>query len=109
MEVVKLLHHSSPTHPCHRQEPLMWRCIYLFQGRKAVCNLACEGLSGASTTSDQAQRKIFIWGLAPDVTNEVLLNFFRRYGEIEEGSVAYDKETGESRYKNIYHTFSCFG
>lgn len=65
----------------------------------AVCNLACEGLSGASTTPDQAQRKLYIGGLAPDVTSEVLLNFLGRHGEIEEGSVAYDKETNESRYK----------
>lgn len=72
----------------------------------AVCNLACEGLSGASTTPDQAQRKLYIGGLAPDVTSEVLLSFFGRHGEIEEGSVAYDKETNESRYKTIHlYTF----
>lgn len=69
----------------------------LIDGRMAVCNLACEGLSGASTTPDQAQRKLYIGGLAPDVTSEVLLSFFGRHGEIEEGSVAYDKETNESR------------
>ena len=67
----------------------------------AVCNLACEGLS-ASTTPDQAQRKLYVGGLAPDVTSEVLLNYFGRHGDIEEGSVAYDKETNESRYKTIH-------
>ncbi|EOY09463.1 RNA-binding family protein isoform 3 [Theobroma cacao] len=69
----------------------------LIDGRMAVCNLACEGLSGASTTPDLAQRKLYIGGLSPDVTSEILLNFFGRHGEIEEGSVAYDKDTNESR------------
>ncbi|MBA0829645.1 hypothetical protein Goarm_014236 [Gossypium armourianum] len=66
-------------------------------GRMAVCNLACEGLTGASTTPDLAQRKLYIGGLSPDVTSEMLLNYFGRHGEIEEGSVAYDKDTNESR------------
>ncbi|TYH76777.1 hypothetical protein ES332_D04G110100v1 [Gossypium tomentosum] len=69
----------------------------LIDGRMAVCNLACEGLTGASTTPDLAQRKLYIGGLSPDVTSEMLLNYFGRHGEIEEGSVAYDKDTNESR------------
>ncbi|XP_022766778.1 UBP1-associated protein 2C-like isoform X2 [Durio zibethinus] len=69
----------------------------LIDGRMAVCNLACEGLSGASTTPDLVQRKLYIGGLSPDVTSEMLLNYFGRHGEIEEGSVAYDKDTNESR------------
>ncbi|GLT37178.1 hypothetical protein SLA2020_115120 [Shorea laevis] len=69
----------------------------LIDGRLAVCNLACEGLTGASTTPDLAQRKLYIGGLSPEVTSEMLLNFFGRHGEIEEGSVAYDKDTNESR------------
>lgn len=64
----------------------------------AVCNLACEGLNGVSATPDLAQRKLYIGGLSPDITTEMLLNFFERHGEIEEGSVAYDKDTNESRY-----------
>ncbi|XVF75881.1 hypothetical protein PTKIN_Ptkin13bG0222500 [Pterospermum kingtungense] len=69
----------------------------LIDGRMAVCNLACEGLSGASTTPDLAQRKLYVGGLSPDVTSETLLSFFGRHGQIEEGSVAYDKDTNESR------------
>ncbi|XWS66427.1 hypothetical protein CRYUN_Cryun05aG0198500 [Craigia yunnanensis] len=69
----------------------------LIDGRMAVCNLACEGLSGASATPDLAQRKLYIGGLSPDVTSEMLLNYFGRHGEIDEGSVAYDKDTNESR------------
>ncbi|KAI3415165.1 uncharacterized protein J3R85_015344 [Psidium guajava] len=69
----------------------------MIDGRMAVCNLACEGLTGTSGTPDLAQRKLFIGGLSPDVTSEMLLSFFGRYGDIEEGSVAYDKDTTESR------------
>ncbi|KAF3442628.1 hypothetical protein FNV43_RR16544 [Rhamnella rubrinervis] len=69
----------------------------LIDGRLAVCNLACEGLSGTSTTPDLSQRKLYIGGLSPEVTSEMLLNFFGRHGDIEEGSVAYDKDTNESR------------
>ncbi|XVF56024.1 hypothetical protein PTKIN_Ptkin06aG0083500 [Pterospermum kingtungense] len=69
----------------------------LIDGRMAVCNLACEGLNGASSTPDLPQRKLYIGGLSPDVTSEMLLNYFARHGEIEEGSVAYDKDTNESR------------
>ncbi|KAJ0088913.1 hypothetical protein Patl1_33006 [Pistacia atlantica] len=68
----------------------------LIDGRMAVCNLACEGLTGA-TTPDLAQRKLYIGGLSPEITTEMLLNFFGRHGEIEEGSVAYDKDTNDSR------------
>ncbi|KAL5545480.1 hypothetical protein UlMin_005167 [Ulmus minor] len=69
----------------------------LIDGRLAVCNLACEGLSGSNSTPDLPQRKLYVGGLSPEVTSEMLLNFFGRHGEIEEGSVAYDKDTNESR------------
>ncbi|GMH29358.1 hypothetical protein Nepgr_031201 [Nepenthes gracilis] len=69
----------------------------LIDGRMAACNLACEGLSSGSSTLDQAQRKLYIGGLSPETTSEMLLNFFGRHGEIEEGSVAYDKDTNKSR------------
>ncbi|CDP10118.1 unnamed protein product [Coffea canephora] len=69
----------------------------MIDGRMAVCNLACEGLSSSSTTPDQAQRKLYIGSLSPETTSEMLLSFFAKNGEIEEGSVAYDKETNRSR------------
>ncbi|XP_023752596.1 UBP1-associated protein 2C isoform X1 [Lactuca sativa] len=75
----------------------------LIDGRMAVCTLACEGIStiGSSNTTtittDQAQRKLYIGGLSPEITSEMLLLFFKKHGEIEEGSVAYDKDTNKSR------------
>ncbi|XP_057768841.1 UBP1-associated protein 2C-like isoform X1 [Salvia miltiorrhiza] len=69
----------------------------MIDGRMAVCNLASEGLSSNSITPDQAQRKLYVGGLSPETTSEMLLAFFSRHGEIEEGSVAYDKDTNKSR------------
>ncbi|KAK9057691.1 hypothetical protein SSX86_022527 [Deinandra increscens subsp. villosa] len=68
----------------------------LIDGRMAVCTLASEGVSTTSST-DQAQRKLYIGGLSPETTSEMLLLFFKKHGDIEEGSVAYDKETNKSR------------
>ncbi|XP_076942326.1 UBP1-associated protein 2C-like [Bidens hawaiensis] len=68
----------------------------LIDGRMAVCTLACEGVTTTSS-SDQAQRKLYIGGLSPETTSEMLLLFFKKHGDIEEGSVAYDKETNKSR------------
>ncbi|XP_008777247.1 UBP1-associated protein 2C-like [Phoenix dactylifera] len=69
----------------------------MIDGRLAVCNLACESLSSASVSTDVALRKIYIGGLSPDISSETLLSFFGRHGDIEEGSVAYDKDTNKSR------------
>ncbi|PKU69141.1 UBP1-associated protein 2C [Dendrobium catenatum] len=69
----------------------------LIDGRLAVCNLACEGLSSASVSADVALRKVYVGGLSPDISTETLLSFFGKHGEIEEGSVAYDRDTNISR------------
>ncbi|KAK9157067.1 hypothetical protein Scep_003641 [Stephania cephalantha] len=69
----------------------------LIDGRLAICSLACEGVSNSAATPDQSQRKLYIGGLLPDTTSEMLLNFFGRHGEIEEGSVAFEKDTNKSR------------
>jgi heterogeneous nuclear ribonucleoprotein A1/A3 len=47
---------------------------------------------------DQAQRKLYIGGLSYDTTSDTLLNIFSQYGEIEEGAIAYDKNTNKSRF-----------
>lgn len=79
--------------------------MYWFQGRMAVCNLASEGLNSNTTTPDQAQRKLYIGGLSPETTSELLLSFFERHGEIEEGSVAYDKDSDKSRWENHLNAY----
>ncbi|EFJ38326.1 hypothetical protein SELMODRAFT_163608 [Selaginella moellendorffii] len=66
-------------------------------GRITVCNLASVGSSAGAGSADQAQRKLYIGGLSYETSNETLLNIFSQYGEIEEGAVAYDKNTNKSR------------
>ncbi|CAM6098142.1 unnamed protein product [Calypogeia fissa] len=64
-------------------------------GRITVCNLASSGSTTVAT--DQAQRKLYIGGLSFETSSDTLLNIFSQYGEIEEGAVAYDKNTNKSR------------
>ncbi|GJW87026.1 putative RNA-directed DNA polymerase [Tanacetum coccineum] len=45
---------------------------------------SCEGVPTVGANPDQAQRKLYIGGLSPEITNESLLTFFGTYGEIEE-------------------------
>ncbi|XP_073156170.1 UBP1-associated protein 2C-like [Henckelia pumila] len=69
----------------------------MIDGRMAACNLASEGLNSSTSTLDQAQRKLYVGGLSPETSSEMLLSYFGRHGEIEEGSVAYDKDSNKSR------------
>lgn len=66
-------------------------------GRITVCNLASAGSTSGTSSTDQAQRKLYIGGLSYDTTSDTLLNIFSQYGEIEEGAIAYDKNTNKSR------------
>eukprot|EP00271_Cylindrocystis_brebissonii_P009267 TRINITY_DN2398_c0_g2_i1.p1 TRINITY_DN2398_c0_g2~~TRINITY_DN2398_c0_g2_i1.p1 ORF type:complete len:402 (+),score=82.56 TRINITY_DN2398_c0_g2_i1:159-1364(+) len=67
-------------------------------GRMTVCNLAAQGSAAALPTFvDQSQRKLYVGSLSYETTSEALLNYFSQYGEIEEGAVAYDKNTNKSR------------
>lgn len=82
----------------------------VYQGRIAVCNLAVTGTHTPVVTGDLAQRKLFIGSLSYDTTTETLINVFSQYGEIEEGSVAYDKATNKSRYRfkiGLSCSFNC--
>ena len=66
-------------------------------GRITVSNLADVASTGPGQSTDRAQRKLYIGGLSYDTANDKLLEFSSKYGEIEEGSVAYDNNTNKSR------------
>ncbi|XP_076881260.1 UBP1-associated protein 2C-like [Bidens hawaiensis] len=68
----------------------------LIDGQMTVCTLACAGVNTKSS-DDQAQRRVFIGGLPLEATSEMLLMDFKKYGDIEEGYVAYDRVTNKSR------------
>jgi RNA recognition motif-containing protein len=77
------------------------------QGRITVCNLASAGGSSGTSSSDQAQRKLYIGGLSYETTSDTLLNIFSQYGEIEEGAIAYDKNTNKSRSFTVQLLLLC--
>eukprot|EP01018_Ginkgo_biloba_P000883 Gb_01713 [translate_table: standard] len=65
-------------------------------GRMAACQLS----SGGQTPIDPQQiaaRKIYVSGVPADIKPEKLVNLFSQYGEIEEGPLGFDRETGKSR------------
>ncbi|KAJ4976316.1 hypothetical protein NE237_001422 [Protea cynaroides] len=70
-------------------------------GRMTVTQLAAVGTSG--TTQYQApavdvpMRKIYVGNVPQDMPADRLLAHFSSYGEIEEGPLGFDKQTGRSK------------
>ncbi|KAL0918190.1 hypothetical protein M5K25_010184 [Dendrobium thyrsiflorum] len=48
-------------------------------------------------SADADPRDLFVTRISSDITNEMFIRFFEKYGEIEKGSLLYDKETRTSR------------
>lgn len=72
-------------------------------GRVAVAQLASAGISGGPNSSsggpnvDVSLRKIYVGNVPHDMPAERLLSLFSSYGEIEEGPLGFDKQTGKSK------------
>ncbi|CAH9121977.1 unnamed protein product [Cuscuta epithymum] len=66
-------------------------------GRITVTQLAAAGNSGNSQSADVALRKIYVGNVPFEITSERLLNFFSTFGEIEEGPLGFDKQTGKAK------------
>ncbi|KAI4388115.1 hypothetical protein MLD38_000476 [Melastoma candidum] len=67
-------------------------------GRVAVTQLAAAGNAGSNVNlSDVANRKIYVANVPVDISSDKLLSHFSLYGEIEEGPLGFDKQTGKSR------------
>jgi len=73
----------------------------LIDGKKVDCKLAVPREQGtAANTENPAPyrtKKIFVGGLPPDVTQEMFINFFEQFGQIEDSVVMFDRETGRPR------------
>ncbi|KAJ3693762.1 hypothetical protein LUZ60_009242 [Juncus effusus] len=77
--------------------------------RTAACQLASVGPTSSnpatpgsqgptpSNQSEYTQRKIFVSNVGPDVDPQKLLQFFKQFGEIEEGPLGLDKSTGKPK------------
>ncbi|MQM10118.1 hypothetical protein Taro_043006 [Colocasia esculenta] len=87
-------------------------------GRMTACQMATVGPAAASpapshqpppaasshpqpapyhTPQDVLPRKIFVGNVNPDVNKERLVQFFSQYGEIEEGPLGFDRQTGKAK------------
>ncbi|KAL3625704.1 hypothetical protein CASFOL_030233 [Castilleja foliolosa] len=78
------------------------------EGRLASCQLASAGpiqapppaavaaVSGPPQ-SEYTQRKIYVSNVSADIDPRKLLEFFSKFGEIEEGPLGLDKQTGKPR------------
>lgn len=66
-------------------------------GRMTVCQLASTGPTAAQPPQDIGSRKIYVGNVPMEWPADRLLNVFGQYGEIEEGPLGFDKQTGRSR------------
>ncbi|CAI4223505.1 unnamed protein product [Auanema sp. JU1783] len=53
--------------------------------------------NGNKSNKGNEDKKIFVGGIAYDVTNEDLINHFTTYGEVAQAQVKFDRITGRSR------------
>lgn len=68
--------------------------------RTTSCQLACKGpvFSGAAPAQGlSTERKIYVSNVGEEVDPEKLLEFFSRFGEVEEGPLGLDKFTGRPK------------
>ncbi|GAA0170502.1 hypothetical protein LIER_24744 [Lithospermum erythrorhizon] len=66
-------------------------------GRITVTQLAAAGNSGNSGSADVSLRKIYVGNVPFEVSSERLLQYFSVFGEIEEGPLGFDKQTGKAK------------
>ncbi|CAA6659525.1 unnamed protein product [Spirodela intermedia] len=75
-------------------------------GRMTACQLASPPPSAPQqhqqqvpyhTPQDVLPRKIFVGNVHADVNKERLYQFFSQYGEIEEGPLGFDRQTGKAK------------
>uniref|UniRef100_A0A915DUC1 RRM domain-containing protein n=1 Tax=Ditylenchus dipsaci TaxID=166011 RepID=A0A915DUC1_9BILA len=56
-----------------------------------------DGVNTPPTPIGNEDRKIFVGGIAYDVTNEDLSSYFSQFGEVSQAQVKFDRTTGRSR------------
>ncbi|KAL7211646.1 hypothetical protein ACSBR2_014492 [Camellia fascicularis] len=77
-------------------------------GRMTVTQFAAAGISGSTAASggggggggggvDVSLRKIYVGNVPFEISSERLLGHFSAYGEIEEGPLGFDKQTGKPK------------
>ncbi|XP_043723066.1 UBP1-associated protein 2B-like [Telopea speciosissima] len=75
--------------------------------RMTACQLASAGpipppAPAAPPVSEYTLRKIYVSNVSADIDPQRLLNFFAKYGEIEEGPLGLDKQTGKPKGFSLF-------
>ncbi|CAN6443155.1 unnamed protein product [Victoria cruziana] len=66
--------------------------------RMTACQLASAGpVPATPPVSEYTQRKIYVSNVSADIDPQKLLQFFSKYGEIVEGPLGLDKQTGKPK------------
>lgn len=65
--------------------------------RMVNCQMACTGPTPPQPVKDFVGRKIYVSPVPADVSADKLLKHFVKYGEIEEGPLGFDKQSGKSK------------
>ncbi|XP_043692233.1 UBP1-associated protein 2A-like isoform X2 [Telopea speciosissima] len=63
--------------------------------RMTACQLASSGPMPSQPSIDATGRKIYVANVGPHINPEKLRAFFAKFGEIEEGPLGYDRNTGK--------------
>ncbi|KAK1378628.1 UBP1-associated protein 2C [Heracleum sosnowskyi] len=68
-------------------------------GRVTVTQLAANGVSGGGVGGgvDVSMRKIYVGNIPFEISSERLLGVFEGFGEIEEGPLGFDKQSGKAK------------
>lgn len=67
-------------------------------GRMTVTHLAAAGTNSSSSGGgDVYLRKIYVGNIPFEISSEKLLTHFSAYGEIEEGPLGFDKQSGKAK------------
>lgn len=65
--------------------------------RMVSCQLASAGPTTPTQSSEPSSWKVFVGNVGPNVNAEKLKEFFRKFGEIEEGPIGLDPATNKFR------------
>ncbi|KAH9310873.1 hypothetical protein KI387_025908 [Taxus chinensis] len=70
--------------------------------RMTVCQMASISPVPQKLVNELIERKIYVSNVPVDLHSHKLLNFFSKYGEVEEGTLGFDKQSGKSKWFSLF-------
>lgn len=78
-------------------ERVLKRKEHFIEKRLVTCREYLNGGELKKSKQEKNNRKIYISGLSPDITNEDIMDFFKKFGEVEAGYSLKNDITGKSK------------